>query len=302
MPVPKFDQLLFPLLQFLNDGKEHALKEAIRAIEEELKLTEEEKAQMLPSGAQRTIVNRTGWARTFLKKAEFIESPRRGFMKITARGKEYLAKNPSTLTVDDLRQYPEYEENWHTDDNEASPTPSPSPPPELTPEERMDAAFSELRNDLAGNLLEQIAGLSPAFFERLVVDVLLKMGYGSSLKEAGKAIGRSGDGGIDGIINEDKLGLDVIYIQAKRWEGIVGRPEIQKFMGALAGNRARKGVFITTSSFTKDARDYVNSIDVKIVLVDGNQLAKLMIEHDVGVAQQEAYIVKKIDADYFTEE
>ncbi len=166
----------------------------------------------------------------------------------------------------------------------------------------MDEAFGELRNDLISNLLVQIGSMSPAFFERLVVDVLLKMGYGSSLKDAGKAIGKSGDGGIDGIINEDKLGLDVIYIQAKRWEGVVGRPEIQKFMGALAGNRARKGVFITTSSFTADARAYANSIDAKIVLVDGKYLARLMIEHDVGVAQQEAYIVKKIDADYFIEE
>ncbi|TSC57760.1 MAG: restriction endonuclease [Candidatus Peregrinibacteria bacterium Greene0416_19] len=229
-----------------------------------------------------------------------IEYPRRGCLRITPRGSEVLAKNPTVLTTEDLAKFPEYEANWHPHDNDTYA--SPSPAPEETPEERIEEAFAELKNALVSNLLDQISKMSSAFFERLVVDVLLAMGYGGSLKDAGKAIGRSGDGGIDGTINEDKLGLDVIYIQAKRWEATVGRPEIQKCMGALAGKRAKKGVFITTSNYSNDACTYADSIDAKIVLVDGKQLAELMIEHGVGVSQQDAYIVKKIDADYFTEE
>lgn len=302
MALPKFDQLLLPLLQFVKDGKEHMLRDAIQYLEEHFKLTDEERALLLPSGHQRTIVNRAGWARTHLMKAELIEYPRRGCLRITPRGSELLSKNPTTLTTEDLAKYPEYETNWHPHENESSPSTSPSPAPDFTPEERIDEAFGELKGDLISNLLDQISKVSPAFFERLVVDVLLAMGYGGSLKDAGKAIGKSGDGGIDGTINEDKLGLDVIYIQAKRWEATVGRPEIQKFMGALAGKRAKKGVFITTSSYSSDARTYADSIDAKIVLIDGKQLAELMIEHDVGVAQQDAYIVKKMDVDYFTEE
>ncbi len=300
MSVPKFDQLLLPLLQFARDGQEHALKDAIQYIENHFKLTDAEKSQLLPSGHQRTIVNRAGWARTHLMKAGMIEYPRRGCLRITPRGSEYLSKNPTALTVDDLAQYPDYEANWHPSDSGIQKDSKESQ--ELTPEERIEGAFDELKGDLISNLLDQISKVSPAFFERLVVDVLLAMGYGGSLKDAGKAIGKSGDGGIDGTINEDKLGLDVIYIQAKRWEATVGRPEIQKFMGALAGKRAKKGVFITTSSYSNDARTYADSIDAKIVLVDGKQLAELMIEHGVGVSQQDAYIVKKIDADYFTEE
>lgn len=301
MAIPKYDQLLLPLLQFVQDGEEHALKDAVQSIENQFNLTDEERSQLLPSGHQRTIVNRAGWARTHLMKAEMIEYPRRGFMQLTKRGKEVLLKNPTTLTTEDLGKFPEYEINWHPNDSDST-LPSQSLAQELTPEERIDEAFGELKSDLISNLLEQISSLSPAFFERLVVDVLLNMGYGSSHADAGKAIGKSGDGGIDGIINEDKLGLDVIYIQAKRWEGVVGRPEIQKFMGALAGNRARKGVFITTSSFTKEAHEYSKSLDAKIVLVDGKQLAKLMIDYNVGVSKQEEYVIKKIDADYFTEE
>ena len=301
MAIPKFDQLLLPLLQFVKDGQEHSLQDASENIENQFHLTDEEKEQMLPSGHQRTIVNRAGWARTHLLKTEMIEYPRRGYLRIAPRGLEYLSKNPTSLTVHDLRSYPEYESNWHP--NGAGNAPKEVKElQELTPEERIDDAFEELRGDLISNLLDQIGKVSPAFFEILVVNVLLAMGYGGSLKNAGKAIGKSGDGGIDGIINEDKLGLDVIYIQAKRWEGTVGRPEIQKFMGALAGNRAKKGVFITTSSFTNEARSYANSIDAKIVLIDGRQLSELMIEHDVGVSRQDSYVIKKLDVDYFNEE
>lgn len=292
---------MLPILSFIQDGKEHSLKDAVEHVADVFKLSEAERNQLLPSGYQRVIVNRTGWARTFLKKAEFLHYPRRAFMQITKRGEEFLAGKPKSLAVADLKRYPEFEENWHpaSESQHESVTEATH---DLTPEEQIENAFGEIEKDLAKSLLEQTGNLSPAFFERLVVDVLLKMGYGGSLKDAGKAIGKSGDGGIDGIIKEDKLGLDTIYIQAKRWEGTVGRPEIQKFMGALAGNRAKKGVFITTSSFSPDARTYANSIETKIVLIDGKQLAELMIEHDVGVSSQAAYTIKKIDADYFSEE
>lgn len=300
MPLPKFDGLLLPILSFIRDGQEHSLKETVEHVADVFKLSETERNQLLPSGYQRVIVNRTSWARTFLKKAEFLHYSRRGFMQISKRGEEYLAGNPQTLTVADLRRYPEFKENWNTA-TEVQQEQTPETSHDLTPEEQIENAFGEIEKDLAKNLLEQISNLSPGFFERLVVDVLIKMGYGGSLKDAGRAIGKSGDGGIDGIIKEDKLGLDTIYIQAKCWEGTVGRPEIQKFMGALAGNRAKKGVFITTSSFSSDAVTYAASIDTKIVLIDGKQLAELMIEHDVGVSLQATYTVKRLDADYFSE-
>jgi restriction system protein len=168
-----------------------------------------------------------------------------------------------------------------------------------TPEERMATAYQTLRADLQADLIEQVKSASPPFFERLVVDLLLAMGYGGSRQDAGRAIGKSGDGGIDGIIKEDKLGLDVIYIQAKRWEGTVGRPEVQKFAGALQGHRASKGVFITTSSFTREAEEYANAINTKLILINGAVLTELMIDHNVGVATTGTYELKRVDADYF---
>jgi restriction system protein len=229
--------------------------------------------------------------------------PRRGYMRILERGKKVLEQNPKTLTVKDLKQWPEFEKNWKTgaqkkhDKNEVEETDDDS-----TPEEQMEYAFDRLSGSLESDILEQVKSCSPHFFEKLVVHLLLRMGYGGSLKDAGEAIGRSGDGGIDGIIKEDKLGLDVIYIQAKRWENTVGRPDIQKFAGALQGNRAKKGVFITTSNFSKEAIDFAKGLDSKLILIDGERLAELMVEHDIGVSPVVSYTVKRIDSDYFSEE
>jgi len=306
MAIPKYDDLFLPFLQFLGDGKEHPIKEVIEHLCTRFKLTDEERSRLLPSGKQLVVNNRVGWARTFLKKAAMLEYVRRGVTQITPRGTEFLSTNPTSLRVKDFKKYSDYDAAWATGgrskSNGESGDDEDKDTETLTPEERIDEAYDELTKALSASILEQVSQMSPAFFERLVVDLLLKMGYGGTLRDAGKAIGKSGDGGIDGIIKEDKLGLDVIYIQAKRWQNTVSRPEIQKFMGALAGNRAKKGVFITTSDFTGEAQAYADGIDVKIVLIDGDQLASLMIEHNVGVTPQTSYVLKRLDADYFTEE
>ncbi len=300
MPIPTYEQLLFPLLHFLSDGKERSLREAVEHLSDRCKLTEEERERLLPSGNQRYIENRVGWARTYLKKAEMLEYPRRGHMRIMERGKEFLSTNPDSLTVDNLKKYPNWEENWHGGEDGGEKTEESTE--NKTPEEQLELAHNQLSSGLEDELLEQIKSCTPRFFENLVVELLLKMGYGGSRKDAGEAIGRSGDGGVDGIIKEDRLGLDVIYIQAKRWEASVGRPDVQRFAGALQGNRARKGVLITTSNFSREAKEYVESIDAKIILIDGRKLARLMVEHDIGVSPSVSYVLKKIDIDYFVEE
>jgi restriction system protein len=226
--------------------------------------------------------------------------PKRGFYKITDRGLNVLKKDPPKVDVTFLNQFPEFIKFIHTKkEKKGSPGTESS---ETNPEEALESSYLALQQTLASDIIQSIKDCSPQFFERLVIDVLVRMGYGGSRKEAGQAVGRTGDGGIDGIIKEDKLGLDIIYIQAKRWENIVGRPEIQKFAGALQGQRARKGIFITTSDFTKDALDYVKNIDNKIILIDGQRLAELMIEHNVGVSSVASYEIKKIDSDYFMED
>ncbi len=266
---------------------------------------------MLPSGTAPLFDNRVGWARTYLKQAALIESRKRGYFHITSRGKELLAKNPSRVDNSTLEQYPEYlsfklrrgEEKPETSAPISEPaTPAQrgtTEPSDSTPEELFSQAYQRLRSNLESELLDQVKASSPAFFERLVIDLLVAMGYGGSRQDAGRAIGKSGDGGIDGIIKEDKLGLDAIYVQAKRWEGTVGRPEIQKFAGALQGQRANKGVFITTSSFSKEAEEYASIISSKIILITGEQLATLMVDHNVGVSPISKFELKRIDSDYF---
>jgi restriction system protein len=236
-----------------------------------------------------------------MKKAGLIESPKRGVNRITQRGLDVLKHKPDRIDVSFLAQFQEFK------DFRALRHTKPDDEPEIdlnnkTPEESLEAAYQKLRSDLAADLLQRLKTCSPTFFERLVVEVIVKMGYGGTRKDAVKAIGTSGDGGIDGIIKEDKLGLDAIYIQAKRWENTVGRPEIQKFVGALTGQRAKKGLFITTSNFSSDAEDYVSRIDAKVVLIDGETLAQLMIDHNVGVSTIGTYEIKKVDSDYFSEE
>jgi restriction system protein len=303
MGIPDYQTIMLPLLRFLADEKEHNIGEVVDALAEEFNLSAEECQQLLASGQQTVIRNRAGWARTYLKKAGLIASTRRGFFRITERGQSVLRANPDRIDDGFLEQFPEFvafRELRHERPEaarQAECTPS-----GVTPEEALDGAYQRLRMDLEAELLEQVKTASPSFFERLVVELLVRMGYGGTLRDAGQAVGKSGDGGIDGIIKEDRLGLDVIYIQAKRWESTVGRPEIQKFAGALQGHRARKGVFITTSSFSSDAIEFASRIDSKIVLIDGAALAKYMIDHNVGVSTSRSYEVKKIDSDYFSEE
>jgi len=301
MAIPDYQSFMLPLLKFYADGLEHNSQEAVEILAKDFKLTDEERREMLPSGRQEVFDNRIGWARTYLKKAGLLDAPRHGVNRITAGGLEVLKQKPQRIDVRFLTQFKEFQE-WralrHAKPDESSELES----NDKTPEESLESAYQRIRNDLTAELLQRLKTCSPAFFERLVVEVIVKMGYGGTRKDAGKAIGRSGDGGIDGIIKEDKLGLDAIYIQAKRWENTVGRPEIQKFVGALTGLRAKKGLFITTSNFSSDAEDYVSRIDAKVVLIDGETLAQLMIEHNVGVSTVNTYEVKKVDSDYFSEE
>jgi restriction system protein len=301
MAIPDYQSVMLPLLKFASDGNEHSLCDATEDLAEKFRLTEEERKELLPSGAQFTFSNRVAWARIYMNKAALLESTRRGYFRITPRGREVLAKNPTQLNVKFLEQFPEFVE-FRTKRSETRETPDTMETETLqTPGELLESAYQKLREDLSEELLKIIKECSPAFFERLVIDLLVKMGYGGSRKDACRAIGRSGDEGIDGIINEDRLGLDVIYIQAKRWQTTVGRPDIQKFAGALQGHRAKKGIFITTSAFSQDAEEYVAKIDSKIVLIDGEQLSQLMIDHNVGVAPVTSYETKRIDSDYFIE-
>jgi restriction system protein len=303
MAIPDYQSIMLPLLKFLADEREHALREAIEKLSEAFELSEDEKKELLPSGRQAIFDNRVGWARTYMKKAGLIESTRRGYFKITPRGTEALKQNPSEINVKFLEQFPEFIEFREMGrDKEDKTEVETTITNKQSPEDLLVYGYQEIRQGLADELITQIRSCSPEFFEKLVVELLVKMGYGGSRKDAGKAIGKTGDEGIDGIIKEDKLGLDIIYIQAKRWENLVSRPEIQKFAGALQGKRARKGIFITTSSYSKEAADFVSTIDSKIILIDGEQLAQLMIDHDLGVSRVASYDIKKIDSDYFIEE
>jgi len=293
---------MLPLLRFLEDGLEHSLQEAVDGVSDHFRLSDEDRKELLPSGNQAVINNRVGWARTYMVKAGLIASVRRGFFRITDEGAKALAKNPSRIDVKFLERYPEFVQFRTRRKPPGNGKPPHNGGGEQTPEEALQSAHQTLFQNLQGELLDQVKKASPAFFERLVVELLVNMGYGGSRQDAGRAVGQSGDGGIDGIIKEDRLGLDAVYIQAKRWENPVGRPEIQKYAGALQGRKARKGVFITTSSYTKDALQYVEIIESKIVLIDGNTLTKLMIENGVGVSAVASYELKKIDTDYFVED
>lgn len=300
MNIPDFQSLMLPFLEYVADGKEHSLREIIDYLAGSFGLSEAERKQLLPSGKQSVFNNRVGWTRTYLKKAGLIEPTKKAHFQITSRGRECLQKKPSTINVKLLKKYPEFTD-FHTHKKDYG-SPDLDILDETSPEEVLELSYQKIRQDLSVDLLESIKKCSPGFFERLVVELLVNMGYGGSRKDAGEAIGQSGDEGIDGIIKEDRLGLDIIYIQAKRWQGTVGRPEIQKFAGALLGKSAKKGIFITTSGFSKEAMEYVAFIDSKIVLIDGEKLANLMIDFGVGVSKVATYEIKKIDTDYFTDE
>lgn len=303
MPIPDYQTLMLPLLRFAADGYDHTTREAVEVLATEFQLTPAERNELLASGQQSIFNNRVGWANSYLKKAGLLESPRRGALRITARGKQIFGDNPERIDVKYLERFPEFIEfrDASRNNKETTTAESIAVSAAQTPEEALELAHQSLRLNLAQDILRCILSCTPTFFERLVVELLVKMGYGGSRRDAGERIGQSGDGGIDGIIKEDRLGLDTIFIQAKRWQGVVGRPEIQKFVGALQGQRAKKGVFITTSSYTAEAIEYASRIDTKVVLIDGQLLANLMMDFDVGVSVSASYIVKRIDSDYFEE-
>ncbi|MBP2663368.1 MAG: mrr [Firmicutes bacterium] len=303
MTMPTYKDIMLPFLQCLADGKVHSLKELHQVLADELQLDAEERTRQLPSGLQSIFYNRLGWARTYLKKALLIEAIASGQFQITERGRSLLLQNPPRIDKYLLSQFPEFREFKQ----QARPKDDLSVPfdegneNDKTPREMLHNYYQELRNALADELLQQIADQSPKFFEHLVLDLLLKMGYGGSREDAAEVVGKAGDEGIDGIIKEDRLGLDVIYVQAKRWKNSVGSPDIQGFIGALQLKGAHKGIFITTSTFTAAARDVASRIGNRIVLMDGIQLAQLMIDYGVGVATETVYEIKRIDSDYFVE-
>ncbi|MCC6543045.1 MAG: restriction endonuclease [Nitrospirae bacterium] len=302
MAIPDYQTIMLPLLKFAGDKDEHSLREATDILAQEFLLTEYERKEMLQSGQQEIFHNRVAWARTYLKKAGLLDSTRRGYFKITERGYDVLRRNPHKIDTQFLDQYKEFKEFRALRHTKEQAEKESELNYETTPEEALERAYQRLRDDLACELLQQITVISPSLFEKIVVELLVKMGYGGSRQDAGKAIGKSGDEGIDGIIKEDRLGLDIIYIQAKRWTGIVGRPEVQKFAGALQGQRAKKGILITTSAFSQEAHDYASRIESKIILIDGESLAQLMIDNNLGVSSMANYEIKRIDSDYFIEE
>ena len=301
--IPDFQTIMLPLLEFLEDKVEHSLQELIKLISNKFELSEEERKELLPSGNQAIINNRVGWSRTYLKKAGLLESPKRATFLITDKGLEILKSKPAKIDTAFLKKLPKFIE-WQDEYNlreKKDIVHDTEIETEGTPQELLEYSFQKLTTELSIELLDAVKHCSPAFFETLVIDLLVKMGYGGSRKEAGRAIGKSGDGGMDGIINEDKLGLDTIYIQAKRWENTVPVKEIRDFAGALLGKKARKGIFISTSNFPPSAHEYVKNIEHKIILIDGQKLTELMIENNIGLSTQGMYEVKKIDTDYFEE-
>lgn len=304
MPIPDFQTLMLPLLEAHADYKEHLNRDLVERLADQFQLTEEERREMLPSGRARLFDNRIAWAKSHILQAGLLMAPRRAISVITERGMEALKNHPQKIDLRVLQEFEEYREfrnRRKNEDDSSHLAIEEDSDSGLTPEELLEDAYLKIRRQIESELLTQIKSAPPDFLERLIVDLVVRMGYGGSRKDAGEALGRSGDEGIDGIIKEDPLGLDIIYLQAKRWEGTVGRPEIQKFAGALQGQRAKKGIFITTSSFTTEALEYVSRIDTKIILIDGTRLAKLMFDHGVGVTTATNYEVKRIDSDYFVE-
>lgn len=301
MAIPNLFSITLPLLKVVSDGNEFSSKDIKPRLEKYFELTEDEKQQMLPSGNQSVFTNRVAWAIVELKLGGLLESPRRGIYKITKRGLEVLSMNPIKIDRKLLSSFLDYREKLNLNRKDVE-MPVSDEEVQKTPDELIEIGYQRIRSELSVELLQRIKNASPKFFESLVIDLLIKMGYGGSKADRGTVTGKVGDEGIDGIIKEDPLGLDIIYIQAKKWDANVSRPEIQKFVGALQGQKANKGVFITTSQFTKDAIDYVSKVGANIVLISGYQLAELMIDYNIGVSVKQNYEIKKVDNDYFIEE
>lgn len=305
MAIPDYQTIMLPLLKLTTDQNEHQFRDIVETLAHEFKLSQEERKTLLPSGTAFLFDNRVGWARVHLVKAMLLEKRERGFVKITQRGVQLIMQQPAKIDRKLLGQYPEFIEFVKPlrRGKTTRPISKAEDVSEQTPEEALEYGYQQIRNELVQQLLIQIKDASPKFFEKLVVELLVKMGYGGSIKDAGAVIGGSSDEGIDGVIKEDRLGLDTIYIQAKRWEDTtVSGSELQKFVGALEVKRANKGVFITTSNFAKSAKEYVERIGKQVVLIDGEELAELMIDYDIGVSRIVAYEIKRLDSDYFTEE
>ncbi len=299
MPIPTYDTLMRPIL--VRATKEPITRRSMtEAMVEEFSITDEERAELLPSGSSLVIANRVGWAMTFLTKAGLIKKVEKFTYRSTETAEAFLNKHPNGFSDKDLKSIQGYEAAWEkkatTDPKQESTTISTA-----TPEDLIDNAINQLSDSLRDEILEQLLNVNPYRFEQVVIDLLFAMGYGGSREEAAMVTKKSGDEGIDGIINEDRLGLDVIYVQAKRWKGTVGRPDVQGFVGALAGKQAQKGVFITTSSFTADAVQFTRGLSQKVILIDGVRLANLMIEHNIGVSTIRTLALKRIDSDYFEE-
>jgi len=298
--IPDFQSIMLPLLKSFEEGEIKSSKELRFNMVNHFNITEEEQKEKIPSGKQFTYSNRIAWAISYLKMAELIFSPKRGSYRITEEGVNVLKNPPDKITISFLKQFenfsknrnPEKDENIEQDEQIT----------DKTPDELIEIGYKQIKNELSLQLLNQIKDDSPYFFEKLVLDLLLKMGYGGSEMDNGELTQKGSDEGIDGIIKEDRLGLDKIYIQAKKWENNVGRPEIQKFVGALQGKRAKKGIFITTSTFSKDAYDYAQNLDVAVILIDGKKLAEYMIENELGVTLKQNYKIFNIDSDYFIED
>ncbi len=301
MAVPDFQSIMLPLLELFEDGKDHSSGEVLELLAKAFNLTDEDRKELLPSGRQRSFDNRVGWARTYLVKARLIQIVRRGTYVITDRGKNVLNENPSAINIKYLKKFPEILQFIGHKPKDTTGPNNDDEDTDKTPEEILESGYLRLRKELAAELFDEIKNNSPQFFENLVIDLLVAMGYGGSRKDAGEAIGRAKDGGVDGIIKEDKLGLDVIYVQAKRWENTVGSPAVQAFAGSIEGFKAKKGVFITTSSFSKSASEYVKSIEKRIILIGGQELVELMIDYNIGVTEVDKYVIKRVDTDYFTE-
>ena len=304
MAMPDFQTLMRPLLELHGDGNEHLNRDLVNALADQFSLTEEERREMLPSGRAKMFDNRVGWAKTYISTAGLIEAPRRAVSVITEKGKQALVDHPKAINLRVLAKLngtKSAREKKRDVELGIEPSRGVDTESHETPEEAFENAYLKLRSDVEREIIAKILANPPDFLERVIIDLVVKMGYGGNRKDAGEAIGRSGDEGIDGIIKEDPLGLDIIYLQAKRYEGTVGRPDVQKFAGALQGQRAKKGIFITTSTYSKEAKDFTSKIDTKIILIDGPMLAKLMFDHGVGVSVNTVYEVKKVDTDYFDE-
>lgn len=306
MPLPDYEQAMLPALRVLADESPCTRRDIVQRVADAFELTDLERQQLLPSGKAPIITSRVGWALTYLKQAGLVSSPKRGVYALTERGRHAIAARPDAIDAEYLEQYPEFQEfrartSTPAESRETETVAVAAHAPRQSPEEALEGAYGDLRRALEAEVLQSVKSGSPTFFENLVVDLLVRMGYGGSRPEAARAVGRSGDGGIDGVIDEDRLGLDVIYVQAKRWEATVGRPDVQKFAGALQGQRARKGIFITTSGFSREAEEYAQRIDSRIVLIDGARLAKLLFDYDVGVTSKNTFTVKQLDGDYFEE-